>query len=144
MARMEYLIRCFLWLHGFIFVYQGMSYINVPQNEVVIAMLKAEALEGPGLDIAVPFLGISYLTIGAFNLLAAVMFSTKESCFILIGSGVFFHFGMVVVRTTLDPRAAYYYKQGAIQRTNIAQSVIGIICCIVGTLGYFRNRIKRI
>ena len=144
MAKMEYLVRCFLWLHGFIFVYQGMSYINVPQNEVVLAMLKTEALEGPGLNIAVPFLGISYLTIGIFNLLAAVIFNVKESCFILIGSGVFFHFGMVIVRTTLDPRASYYYKPGAIQRTNMAQCLIGLICCTVGILGYFKSRIRRI
>ena len=141
---MDYLVRCVLWFHGFIFVYQGMSYINVPQNDVVKAMLKTEALEGPGLDIAVPFLGISYLTIGAFNLLGAVIFSVKDSCLILIASGLFFHFGMATVRSTLEPKSAYYYKTGAIQRTNIAQCIIGLICCIVGIFGYTKNRMRSI
>lgn len=144
MARTEKLVRLCLWFHGFIFVYQGLSYINVPQNKVVLAMLKTEALDGPGLDIAVPFLGISYLTIGAFNLLGTVVFNLKESSFILFGSGIFFHFGMVTVRSTLESKVAYYYKAGAIQRTNLAQCVIGLICCIVGILGYTKSRVRRI
>ena len=70
----EYILRGVLLLHGFLLGKQGISYIQTPRNEVFMALLKEKGLEGPGLDIAVPFLGISYFSIGMFNLLASLTF----------------------------------------------------------------------
>ena len=70
---MEYVIRGLLLLHGFLLGKRGISYIQTPRNEVFMDLLKEKGLQGPGLDIAVPFLGISYFSIGMFNLLASTV-----------------------------------------------------------------------
>ena len=100
-------------------------------------MLKNEGLEGPGLDILVPFLGISYIAIGGFNLLASVLFSINEACYILIGSGFLFHIGMATIRAKLDLQTANLYKAGMVSKTNTTQYFIGILCCTVGFMGRF-------
>ena len=132
---MDYIVRVFLCLHGFILAKQGMSYINMPRNEVLITLLKKEGLEGPGLDIIVPFLGISYITIGSLNLLAAAVFSINEACYVLIASGFLFHIGMATVRSTLKPQTYSLYKPGKISQTNKVQFGIGIICMLIGIIG---------
>ena len=132
---MDYIVRGFLCLHGFILAKQGMSYINMPRNEVLITLLKKEGLEGPGLDIIVPFLGISYITIGSLNLLAAAVFSINEACYVLIASGFLFHIGMATVRSTLKPQTYSLYKPGKISQTNKVQFGIGIICMLIGIIG---------
>ena len=114
---------------------QGMSYINMPRNEVLITLLKKEGLEGPGLDIIVPFLGISYITIGSLNLLAAAVFIIHEACYVLIASGFLFHIGMATVRSKLDPQTYSLYKPGQISQTNRVQFGIGIICMLIGIIG---------
>ena len=96
---MDYIVRGFLCLHGFILAKQGISYINMARNEVLITLLKKEGLEGPGLDIIVPFLGVSYITIGSLNLLAAAVFSINEECYVLIASGFLLHIGVETVRS---------------------------------------------
>ena len=65
------------------------------------SLLKNEGLLGPGLDIAVPFLGIAYLSVGFLNLLAGMTFGDQEANYLLIGSGLAFHIGMATVRSTL-------------------------------------------
>ena len=107
---MEYIVRGFLFLHGFMLGRQGTSYIKTPRNEVFLNFLKKEGLEGPGLDIVVPFLGISYISVGVFNILAGIVFGIKESSYILIASGLVFHIGMATVRSTLEPITYDLYK----------------------------------
>ena len=82
----EYIVRGVLLAHGILLLKQGESYIKTPQNQVFISLLKKEGLQGPGLDIAVPFLGISYVTVGVFNFLASLTFGFQEACYILIAS----------------------------------------------------------
>ena len=130
-----YIVRGILQLHGSILVRQGMSYIKTPKNEVFISLLKKEGMQGPGLDIAVPFLGISYITVGIFNFLASLAFAFNEACYILIASGIFFHIGMSIVRSRLDIQASNLYKPGTIYRINLIQRGIGVVCCTVGILG---------
>ena len=134
---MEYIVRGFLCLHGLMLCNQGASYINTPRNKVLVGMLKKEGLDGPGLNIIVPFLGISYVTVGGFNLLAFVVFSYSEACYILIGSGLIFHIGMATVRAKLDVQTADLYQAGMVRKTNMMQYGIGIICCTLGTIGSF-------
>ena len=131
----EYIVRGILLFHGLILVKQGMSYIKTPQNEVFITLLKKEGLQGPGLDIAVPFLGISYVTVAVSNFLASVTFGFNEVCYILIASGTFFHIGMSIVRSRLDIKTSNLYKPGMIYRTNLIQRGIGVVCCTAGILG---------
>ena len=133
----DYIVRGFLGLHGFMLAKQGMSYINMPRNEVLITLLKKEGLEGPGLDIIVPFLGISYITIGSLKLLAAAVFIIHEACYVLIASGFLFHIGMATVRSKLDPQTYSLYKPGKISQTNKVQFGIGIICMLIGIIGSF-------
>ena len=137
MIDLTVIVRGFLCLHGFFLGKLGISYINVPRNEVLISLLKKEGLEGPGLDILAPFLGISYVTIGSFNLLAAVLFSVNEACYILIASGFLFHIGMATVRSKLDPRTYNLYKPGIIHQTNIFQFGMGVICLMIGIVGIY-------
>ena len=61
-------------------------------------LLIKEGLVGPGLDIAVPFLGIAYFSIGLINVLAGLIFRTSEANSILISTGFVFHIGMAMVR----------------------------------------------
>lgn len=132
----EYIVRGILLFHGLILVKQGMSYIKTPQNEVFISLLKKEGLQGPGLNIAVPFLGISYITVGAFNFLASLAFAVSEACYILTASGIFFHIGMSIVRSRLDIQTSNLYKTGTIYTTNLTQRFIGLVCCSIGILGF--------
>ena len=136
-TMIDFIIRGFLCLHGFLLGKQGISYINVPRNDVLISLLKKEGLEGPGLDILVPFLGITYVTIGSFNLLAAVLFSVNEACYILIASGFLFHIGIATVRSRLDPRTYNLYKPGIIPQTNRVQFGMGVMCMMIGIIGCF-------
>ena len=76
-----------------------MSYMNIPNNKFIITLLKNEGLEGPGLNISVQFLGISYITVGSINLLAAAVLSINEACYVLIASGFLLHFGVAAVRS---------------------------------------------
>ena len=132
----EYIVRGILLFHGLILVKQGMSYIKTPQNEVFISLLKKEGLQGPGLNIAVPFLGISYITVGSFNFLASLAFAVNEACYILTASGIFFHIGMSIVRSRLDIQTSNLYKTGTIYTTNPTQRFIGLVCCSTGILGF--------
>ena len=131
----EYVVRGILLIHGLLLALQGMSYTKTPQNEVFITLLKKEGLQGPGLNIAVPFLGISYVTVGVSNFLACVTFGFNEACYILIASGTFFHIGMSIVRSRLDMQTSNLYKPGMIYSTNLTQICIGLVCCTVGILG---------
>ena len=133
----EYTARGFLFLHGFVLGKQGTSYVKIPRNEVFLTLLKKEGLEGPGLDIAVPFLGISYLTVGVFNILASLTFHINEACYVLLASGFVFHIGMATIRAKLDTHTADLYKPGMIRQTNIMQYGIGMVCCTVGIIGCF-------
>merc|ERR1719186_326699 len=137
MIDLTVIVRGFLYLHGLLLGKLGISYINVPRNEVLISLLKKEGLEGPGLDILAPFLGISYVTIGCFNLLAAVLFSVNEACYILIASGFLFHIGIATVQSRLDPRTYNLYKPGIIPQTNRVQFGMGVMCMMIGIIGYF-------
>ena len=132
---MEYIVRVFLFFHGCVLGKQGVSYINNPRNEVFLSLLKKEGMEGPGLDIVVPFVGISYLTIGVFNILAGIIFSLNEACYALMVSGLVFHIGMATVRATLDRRASDLYKPGMLTKTNILQYGMGIVCTAIGIFG---------
>ena len=131
----EYVVRGILLIHGLLLALQGMSYTKTPQSEVFITLLKKEGLQGPGLNIAVPFLGISYVTVGVSNFLACVTFGFNEACYILIASGTFFHIGMSIVRSRLDMQTSNLYKPGMIYSTNLTQIGIGLVCCNVGILG---------
>ena len=131
----EYIVRGVLLAHGILLLNQVMSYIKTPQNQVFISLLKKEGLQGPGLDIAVPFLGISYVTVGVFNFLASLTFGFQEACYILISSGTFLHIGMSIVQSRLDIQTSNLYKTGTIYTTNVTQSFIGLVCCAVGILG---------
>ena len=133
----EYIVRGLLFLHGFMLSKQGTSYVKIPRNEVFLTLLKKEGLEGPGLDIAVPFLGIAYLTIGMFNILAALAFYINEASYVLFASGIAFHIGMATIRAKLDTHTADLYKPGMIRQTNIMQYGIGIVCCTIGIIGCF-------
>ena len=132
---MEYIIRIFLVFHGFGLAKQGVSYIKSPRNKVFLDLLKTEGLEGPGLDIVVPFLGISYLTIGSFNILSGIVFGVNEACYVLMTSGLMFHIGMATFRATLDRRASNLYKPGLLVKTNIIQYGMGIVCTAIGIFG---------
>ena len=132
---MEYIVRIFLFFHGCLLGKQGVSYINNPRNEVFLNLLKNEGLEGPGLDIVVPFVGISYLTIGVFNILAGIVFSVNEACYTLMASGLMLHIGMATVRATLDRRASDLYKPGMLAKTNKIQYGMGIVCTTIGIIG---------
>ena len=131
----EYIVRGVLLSHGILLLNQVMSYIKTPQNQVFISLLKKEGLQGPVLDIAVPFLGISYVTVGVFNFLASITFGFQVACYILIASGTFFHIGMSIVLSRLDIQISYLYKTGTIYTTNVTHSFIGLVCCAVGILG---------
>ena len=133
----EYIVRGFLLLHGFMLGKQGTSYIKVPRNEVFFTLLKKEGLEGPGLDIAVPFLGISYLTVGVFNILASLAFHINEACCVLLASGFAFHIGMATIRANLDAHTADLYKTGTVRQTNLMQYAVGMVCCTIGIIGCF-------
>ena len=132
---MEYIVRVFLFFHGCVLGKQGASYINSPRNKVFLDLLKKEGLEGPGLDIVVPFLGISYLTVGVFNIISGIVFSINEACYLLMASGLVFHIGMETVRATLDRRASDLYKPGLLTKTNIVQYGMGMICTVIGIVG---------
>ena len=134
---LDYIVRGFLCLHGYLLCKLGMSYINTPRNEFLISLFKKEGLEGPGLDILAPFLGISYVTIGSFNLLAALLFSIKEACFVLMASGLLFHIGIATVRARLDTSTQNLYKKGKIYETNKSQFGIGCLCLLFGLTGLF-------
>ena len=99
-------------------------------------LLKEEGLLGPGLDIAVPFLGISYFTVGLLNIFAGLIFNITEANYILIVTGVAYHIGMAVVRSNLNIETANLYKSRMISKTNSMQYGIGILCTSIGILGY--------
>ena len=134
---MDYVVRVMLCVHGFGLSKQGLSYIKNPRNEVFESLLKNEGLLGPGLDIAVPFLGIAYLSIGFLNLLAGMAFGEKEANYILIGSGLVFHIGMATVRSTLCTKTYDLYKPGMIRKTNTMQYGIGMLCAVIGVINCF-------
>ena len=133
---MEYIIRGLLFFHGIMITRQGISYIRNPRNEVFENLLKEEGLLGPGLDIAVPFLGISYFSVGLLNVLAGLTFSITEANYILIVTGVAYHIGMALVRSNLNIETANLYKPRMISKTNSMQYGIGILCTSIGILGY--------
>ena len=136
---MEYIIRTLLLLDGVLLVKQGLLYIRTPG----MALLKEEGLpqKGPGMDIVVSFLGISYFSIGMFNLLASLKFGFEESCYILMFSGFFFHIGMATVR---DYHSMKIYPiiglpkilEGIIRKNNKIQLTIGLTCFTTGMLGF--------
>ena len=137
--KMEYLLRGLLSIHGLILIKQGISYISNPRNKVFESLLIKEGLVGPGLDIAVPFLGIAYFTVGLINVLAGLIFRTIEANSILISTGFVFHIGMAMVRSNLNPRTYIWYKPGMISKTNAMQFGIGIFLIFVGLIEYFYN-----
>ena len=131
----SFVVTGLLLILGVLLAKQGLSYIFTPRNPVLLSLLKKEGLSGPGLDIIVPFLGISYLTIGSLNLLAAAFFTKREASSILLVSGLIFHIGMATVRACLEPGTYNLYKQGAIWKTNIVQLVVGVACVATGIIG---------
>ena len=122
-------------LHGILVGKLGLSYITSPRNDYLLALLKEKGSEGPGLEIATPFLGAAYLTVGVLNSLAATMFTFTDATYVLISSGLFYHFGMAIVRLTLDSRIADLYKPGMIRQTNVTQFAMGMLCCGIGFWG---------
>ena len=97
-------------------------------------MLKKEGLEGPGLDIIVPFLGASYVTIGSILLLAALLFPLGEACSVLVAYGLFFNIGQATVRVRLDAHSLY--KPGMIAKISGFQFILGVLCLVIGIIGH--------
>ena len=137
LMMMEYLLRGLLSIHGVILIKQGISYISNPRNNVFESLLIKEGLAGPGLDIAIPFLGIAYFSVGLINVLAGLIFRTSEANSILISTGFVFHIGMALVRSNLNPRTYIWYKPGMISKTNSMQFEIGIFLIFIGLIEYF-------
>ena len=133
---MEYMTRGLLFFHGVMITRQGITYIRNPRNEVFVNLLKEEGLLGPGLDIAVPFLGVSYFCVGLLNVLAGLTFSLREANYVLIVTGIAYHIGMAMVRSNLNIETANLYKPRMISKTNSMQYGIGILCASIGILGY--------
>ena len=128
--------RTFLCAHGLLLCRQGLTYIKSPKNEILMSMLTVEGASGPGLNIIVPFLGISYITIGMLNIMSGLLFGLKEASLVLGLSGLVFHIGMAAVRATLDHKTSLMYKPGVISKTNRTQAFIGLFCLVVAFAVY--------
>ena len=134
----EFILRVFLLLHGLWLCRIGMLWIKNPRIEVFEYILTNKGLDGPGLDIMVPFLGKSFFTAGILDLVSSLLFGTKESSYVLIISGIFFHFGAIFIRSTMDEKTLGFFKEGY-WIMNSMQFVIGFVCLLVGILGYLQG-----
>ena len=105
-----------------------------PKNRAIKSLLKEENLKEPVLKILVPFLGLTYLNLGIFNLLAGIALSTNEACYVIILSGLIFHIGSVILRSLMDGSVVDLYKEGAHRRINIIQYVLGPLYVILGVI----------
>ena len=105
-----------------------------PKNREIKRLFKEENLEAPVLKILVPFLGLTYLNLGIFNLLAGIALSANEACYVIILSGLIFHIGSATFRSLMDGSTVALYKEGAHRRTNIIQYVVGPFYVILGVI----------
>ena len=105
-----------------------------PKNRAIKSILKEENLEEPVLKVLVPFLGLTYLNLGIFNLLAGIALSTNEACYVIILSGLMFHIGSAILRSLMDGSVVELYREGAHRRINIIQYVLGPFYVILGVI----------
>ena len=129
---MGYVARGLLCVLAIMCVYQGIFYVQGPDNRALKAILNPENLNAPALNVLVPFLGICYLNLGVFNLLAGVVFGINEACYVLIVSGLMFHVGSAILRSLMNEETANLYLTGVARRTNIIQYVLGAVYIVVG------------
>ena len=131
---MGYIVRVFLGLLALSCIYQGVFYVMGPKNRAIKRLFDEKHLDAPILNILVPFLGITYLNLGIFNLLAGIALSTNEACYIIILSGLMFHIGSAIFRSLMDESVVALYKEGTHRRTNIIQYVLGPFYVILGVI----------
>ena len=131
---MGYIVRVLLCVFAIQCIYQGIFYVKGPKNQAIKRLIKIEALDAPILKILVPFLGLCYINLGIFNLLAGVAMITNEACYVIILSGLMFHIGSAVLRSLMDKETIGLYIDGAHRRTNILQYVLGTFYVIIGVI----------
>ena len=131
---MGYIVRVFLGLLALSQIYQGVFYVMGPKNRAIKRLFEEKNLEAPILNILVPFLGITYLNLGIFNLLAGIALSTNDACYVIILSGLIFHLGSAIFRSLMSKSVVELYKKGKYRRTNIIQYVLGPIYVILGVI----------
>ena len=131
---MGYVVRVLLCVLAIMCFYYGVFYVKGPKNRAIERMLNPEFLDAPVLKILVPFLGICYLNLGGFNLLAGLALKTNEACYVAILSGLMFHFGSAIFRSLMDQPTADLYREGVHRRTNVMQYVLGAIYVIIGVI----------
>ena len=131
---MGYIVRALLCVLAIQCIYQAVFYLQGPKNRAIKGLFKEETLDAPIAKILVPFLGLTYLNLGIFNLLAGVVLSVNEACYVIILSGLVFHIGSAIFRTFMDKSMIELYKEGAHRRTNIIQYVLGPLYVILGVI----------
>ena len=131
---MGYIVRVFLGVLAIQCIYQGVFYVMGSKNREIKRLFKEKNLEAPVLKVLVPFLGLTYLNLGIFNLLAGIALSTNEACYVIILSGLMFHLASAIFRSLMEESVVDLYKEGAHRRTNIIQYVLGPIYVILGVI----------
>ena len=69
------------------------------------------------------------------DLVSSLLFGIKESSYVLIISGISFHFGGIFIRLTMDEKTVGYFKE-EYRIMDSVQFLLGCICTILGILGF--------
>ena len=73
--------------------------------------------------------------IRSLDLVSSLLFGTKELSYVLIISGISFHFGGIFIRFTMDEKTVGYFKE-EYRAVDSVQFLLGCTCTILGILGF--------